>query len=139
MSNPISRGSGVTNDRTWIESGSSRLKIIPFGFRKRLKFIKDEYGNPPIYVTENGVSEQGAVNLDDIHGTHFYENYINQELKGRANKTRWALHVCFFKRKVQQDLCYHHEYVNIYLNVVITLHISARVLDGVALRGYMVW
>ncbi|XP_056896347.1 lactase/phlorizin hydrolase-like [Takifugu flavidus] len=75
------RGTGVTHDRTWIETGSSWLKITPFGFRKLLKFIRDEYGNPPIYVTENGVSERGAVDLDDIHRTHFYENYINQGLK----------------------------------------------------------
>ncbi|XP_070693897.1 lactase/phlorizin hydrolase-like [Pempheris klunzingeri] len=75
------RGTGTTHDRTWIESGSFWLKITPFGFRKILKFIKDEYGNPPIYVTENGISERGAVNLNDIHRTHYYENYINQALK----------------------------------------------------------
>ncbi|TKS67588.1 Lactase-phlorizin hydrolase [Collichthys lucidus] len=75
------RGTGTTHDRTWIESGSSWLKITPFGFRKILKFIKDEYGNPPVYVTENGISERGEVTLNDIHRTHYYENYINQALK----------------------------------------------------------
>lgn len=80
--NPLSRGAGVTHDRTWISSGSFWLKITPFGFRKILKFIKDEYGNPPVYVTENGISERGAVNLNDMHRTHYYKNYINQALKG---------------------------------------------------------
>ncbi|XP_040913102.1 lactase-phlorizin hydrolase-like [Toxotes jaculatrix] len=75
------RGTTTTHDRTWIESGSFWLKITPFGFRKILKFIKDEYGNPPIYVTENGISERGAVDLNDIHRIHYYENYINQALK----------------------------------------------------------
>ena len=82
MSNPKSRGTVVSHDRTWIGSGSFWLKITPFGFRKLLKFIKDEYGNPPIYVTENGVSERGAVDLNDVPRTYFYENYINQALKG---------------------------------------------------------
>ncbi|XP_056245570.1 lactase/phlorizin hydrolase-like [Seriola aureovittata] len=75
------RGTKTTHDRTWIESGSFWLKITPFGFRKILKFIKHEYGNPPVYVTENGISERGAVDLNDIHRTHYYENYINQALK----------------------------------------------------------
>lgn len=79
---PLSRGTGVIHDRTWIETGSPWLLITPFGFRKLLKFIKDEYGNPSIYVTENGVSERGDVDLDDVHRTHYYENYINQGLKG---------------------------------------------------------
>lgn len=90
MFNPTSRGTGTTHDRTWIESGSFWLKITPFGFRKILKFIKDEYGNPPIYVTENGISERGAVNLNDIHRSHYYENYINQALKGTAANKKEA-------------------------------------------------
>ncbi|KAG7233902.1 hypothetical protein INR49_006464, partial [Caranx melampygus] len=92
------RGTKTTHDRTWIETGSFWLKITPFGFRKILKFIKDEYGNPPIYVTENGVSERGEVNLNDIHRTHYYENYINQALKAHVvdgvdlrGYTAWSL------------------------------------------------
>ncbi|XP_050929059.1 LOW QUALITY PROTEIN: lactase/phlorizin hydrolase [Lates calcarifer] len=92
------RGTGTTHDRTWIESGSFWLKITPFGFRKILKFIKDEYGNPPVYVTENGISERGAVDLNDIHRTHYYENYINQALKAHVldgvdlrGYTAWSL------------------------------------------------
>ncbi|KAJ8351664.1 hypothetical protein SKAU_G00231400 [Synaphobranchus kaupii] len=75
------RGAGTVGDRSWLDSGSSWLKVTPPGFRKILKFIKDEYGNPPIYVTENGISEQGLINLNDSHRIHFYENYINQALK----------------------------------------------------------
>lgn len=88
MFNTLSRGAAVTHDRTWIGSGSFWLKITPFGFRKILKFIKDEYGNPPVYVTENGISERGAVNLNDMHRTHYYKNYINQALKGIVSSTK---------------------------------------------------
>lgn len=85
----IPRGTKTTHDRTWIETGSFWLKITPFGFRKILKFIKDEYGNPPIYVTENGVSERGEVDLNDIHRKYYYESYINQALKGTIALNIW--------------------------------------------------
>ncbi|RVE57844.1 hypothetical protein OJAV_G00203340 [Oryzias javanicus] len=75
------RGAGTITDRTWLDSGSGWLKVAPFGFRKILKFIKDEYGNPPIIITENGVSERGPENLNDEHRSYFYEKYINQVLK----------------------------------------------------------
>uniref|UniRef100_A0A3B3BVB3 Lactase n=1 Tax=Oryzias melastigma TaxID=30732 RepID=A0A3B3BVB3_ORYME len=78
----------VISDRTWLESGSNWLKIAPLGFRKLLKYIKDEYGDPPILVTENGVSENGPVDLNDEHRSYFYENYINEMLK--ANMTDGA-------------------------------------------------
>uniref|UniRef100_A0A8C7Y7S1 Lactase n=1 Tax=Oryzias sinensis TaxID=183150 RepID=A0A8C7Y7S1_9TELE len=82
------RGVAVISDRTWLESGSNWLRIAPLGFRKLLKYIKEEYGDPPILVTENGVSENGPVDLNDEHRSFFYENYINEALK--ANMTDGA-------------------------------------------------
>ncbi|TRY92814.1 hypothetical protein DNTS_024880, partial [Danionella cerebrum] len=75
------RGAGTETDRTWLDSGSFWLKVTPFGFRRILNFIKEEYGNPPIYITENGVSERGPTDLNDVHRIHYYDNYINQALK----------------------------------------------------------
>ncbi|XP_058248893.1 lactase/phlorizin hydrolase [Hemibagrus wyckioides] len=75
------RGAGTIHDRSWLDSGSSWLKVTPPGFRKILNFIKEEYGNPPIYITENGISERGDMDLNDLHRIHYYENYINQALK----------------------------------------------------------
>uniref|UniRef100_A0A3P8SA68 Lactase n=1 Tax=Amphiprion percula TaxID=161767 RepID=A0A3P8SA68_AMPPE len=92
------RGTATMSDRTWLETGSAWLRITPFGFRKLLEYIKDEYGNPQIYVTENGVSEKGAVDLNDVHRKYYYENYINQGLKARVldgadlrGYTAWSL------------------------------------------------
>uniref|UniRef100_A0A3Q1CE96 Lactase n=1 Tax=Amphiprion ocellaris TaxID=80972 RepID=A0A3Q1CE96_AMPOC len=75
------RGAGTIADRTYLDSGSAWLKISPFGFRKILNFIKEEYGNPPIIITENGISERGPVDLNDTHRSYYYEKYINQVLK----------------------------------------------------------
>ncbi|XP_075334602.1 lactase/phlorizin hydrolase-like [Odontesthes bonariensis] len=75
------KGAGVISDRTWLETGSSWLRMTPFGLRRLLRFIKEEFGNPPIIITENGVSERGPVDLNDPHRIYYYKNYINQVLK----------------------------------------------------------
>ncbi|KAJ4933702.1 hypothetical protein JOQ06_030526 [Pogonophryne albipinna] len=75
------RGAGTIADRSWLDSGSSWLKVSPFGFRRILNFIKAEYGNPPIIITENGISERGPIDLNDTLRSYYYEQYINQLLK----------------------------------------------------------
>ncbi|KAI1237366.1 hypothetical protein IHE44_0014631 [Lamprotornis superbus] len=75
------RGVATVTDRSWLGSGSLWLKVTPFGFRKILRWIKEEYNNPPIYVTENGVSERGAFEFNDTWRMHYYRSYINEALK----------------------------------------------------------
>uniref|UniRef100_A0AAR2LX24 Lactase n=1 Tax=Pygocentrus nattereri TaxID=42514 RepID=A0AAR2LX24_PYGNA len=77
----ILTGNRTIYDRTWLNSGSTWLKVTPPGFRKILNFIKNEYGSPPIYITENGISERGDMDLNDVHRIHYYESYLNQALK----------------------------------------------------------
>ncbi|NXT55352.1 LPH hydrolase, partial [Pluvianellus socialis] len=81
MSYDSDRGVATVADRSWLKSGSSWLKVAPFGFRKILRWIKEEYNNPPIYMTENGVSERGALDLNDTWRIHYYRSYINEALK----------------------------------------------------------
>uniref|UniRef100_A0A803T6E3 Lactase n=1 Tax=Anolis carolinensis TaxID=28377 RepID=A0A803T6E3_ANOCA len=75
------QGVATIADRSWLGSGSLWLKVTPFGFRKLLKWIKEEYNNPPIYVTENGISERVDESLNDPWRTHYLKNYINEALK----------------------------------------------------------
>lgn len=44
-------------------------------------WIKNQYGNPPLYITENGVSDKNGT-LIDQHRIDFYSGYINNVLKG---------------------------------------------------------
>uniref|UniRef100_A0A8C5TJ02 Lactase n=1 Tax=Malurus cyaneus samueli TaxID=2593467 RepID=A0A8C5TJ02_9PASS len=81
MSYDSDRGVATVTDRSWLDSGSVWLKVTPFGFRKILRWIKEEYNNPPIYVTENGVSERGAFEFNDTWRMHYYRSYINEALK----------------------------------------------------------
>lgn len=81
----LHRGVASVTDRTWLNSGSFWLKVTPFGFRKLLRWIKEEYGDLPIYVTENGVSERGDTDLNDTWRIHYHRNYINEALKGKSD------------------------------------------------------
>ncbi|XP_062974386.1 lactase/phlorizin hydrolase [Elgaria multicarinata webbii] len=75
------RGVASITDRSWLGSGSFWLKVTPFGFRRLLKWIKEEYNNPPIYVTENGISERVDGGFDDIWRIDYLKSYINEALK----------------------------------------------------------
>lgn len=56
--------------------------MTPFGFRRILNWLKEEYNNPPIYVTENGVSHRGEAYLNDTARIYYLRSYINEALKG---------------------------------------------------------
>ena len=55
--------------------------MVPWGVRKLLNHIRDTYGNPPVLITENGVSDTNA-SLADDHRVYYFRNYINNVLKG---------------------------------------------------------
>ncbi|RZF43906.1 hypothetical protein LSTR_LSTR007242 [Laodelphax striatellus] len=70
--------SGVmkTIDPSWPGSASEWLKVVPSGFRHLLKWIKKEYGDKPIIVTENGFSDKGELNDDDR--IRYYSSYLQE-------------------------------------------------------------
>ncbi|VDI50812.1 lactase-phlorizin hydrolase, partial [Mytilus galloprovincialis] len=65
---------------SWIGSGSPWLKVTPWGLRKALNWIRNHYGNTPIYITENGVSDRNG-SIQDAHRVYYYKHYINNVLK----------------------------------------------------------
>ncbi|KAM8751730.1 lactase-like b isoform X1 [Acanthopagrus latus] len=90
-SNPSGRSSGsyFTDrdlaelvDPRWPDPGSEWLYSVPWGFRRLLNFVKTQYGNPIVYVTENGVSEKMlCTELCDDWRIQYYKDYINEMLK----------------------------------------------------------
>jgi hypothetical protein len=46
-----------------------------------LNWVKYTYGDFPIYITENGVSDNNGT-LNDNHRIFYYKHYINNILKG---------------------------------------------------------
>ncbi|KAM7335854.1 hypothetical protein ACRRTK_004347 [Alexandromys fortis] len=75
------RGVATTADSSWPDSGSFWLKMTPFGFRRILNWLKEEYNNPPIYITENGVTKRGDLELNDTDRIYYLRSYINEALK----------------------------------------------------------
>lgn len=52
-------------DPTWKRASTLWLYSVPEGLHELLKWIKMEYNNPPVYITETGWSDDGRMNDDD--------------------------------------------------------------------------
>ncbi|XP_033115909.1 lactase-phlorizin hydrolase-like [Anneissia japonica] len=65
----------------WPTSTSSWLRPVPWGLRELLNWVKTEYNNPDIFITENGVSTPYDQALDDTDRITFYSAYLNEVLK----------------------------------------------------------
>ena len=79
-----------TNITFSLSTGRNVAKVAPFAIRKMLNWIKNEYGNPPIYIT-SGISDMNGT-LADEHRIHFYRTYINNILKGKI-LVWWAFNI----------------------------------------------
>ncbi|XP_045486377.1 myrosinase 1 isoform X3 [Pieris rapae] len=63
---------------TWEKTIATWLKVTPWGFYKLLNKIREDYGNPPLYVTENGCPT--GPGLFDTQRVFFYKKYLNAML-----------------------------------------------------------
>jgi len=59
------------------------LYVVPWGIRRTLCWLKERYGNPPVYITENGFSDSTGT-LDDHDRIDYLRRYINEVLKGNV-------------------------------------------------------
>lgn len=79
-------------DTTWIISPRSVMPwglgkapvstrpVVPWGLRKALIWIKEHYGQVPVYVMANGVEEDPGHFKDSLR-VYYLHNYINEALK----------------------------------------------------------
>ncbi|KAL1823408.1 hypothetical protein ACET3Z_010186 [Daucus carota] len=64
-------------------AASSWLHIVPWGIRKLTRYIKDKYGNPPVFITENGMDDQNrhfiSLNkaLNDEKRISYHRDYLS--------------------------------------------------------------
>ncbi|CAK6432121.1 unnamed protein product [Pipistrellus nathusii] len=69
-------------DPNWPDLGSQWLRSVPWGFRRLLNFAQTQYGDPPIYVMENGASQKlHSTPLCDKWRIKYLKGYINEMLK----------------------------------------------------------
>ncbi|GFG29766.1 hypothetical protein Cfor_03336, partial [Coptotermes formosanus] len=92
------RDSGVmkSQDPSCPETSSPWFRVVPWGFRKILRWVKKEYNNPPIFITESGYSDDGR--LQDTGRIKYYVDYIRELLKAKYEDgcqiigyTAWSL------------------------------------------------
>ncbi|KAF2886265.1 hypothetical protein ILUMI_19908 [Ignelater luminosus] len=62
-------------DPSWPNSKASWLKVVPWGFTKLLVWLKNAYGNVPIYITENGFADDGEI--DDKDRINYHKLYLS--------------------------------------------------------------
>nr|CAI5862360.1 unnamed protein product [Callosobruchus analis] len=61
----------------WEKTGTGWLRVVPWGIRKLLKWVKDTFNNPKIIITENGTSDLKENQLDDDRRIYFIKNYLS--------------------------------------------------------------
>lgn len=66
-------------DDSWESSAASWLKVAPFGLRKLLVWVKENYGNPPILITENGYADVDG--LSDYGRANYMKDYLYEVLR----------------------------------------------------------
>jgi len=62
-------------------ASSPWLNVVPWGMRGSLCWLKERYSNPPVYITENGFSDNTGT-TDDHDRVDYLRCYINEVLKG---------------------------------------------------------
>nr|CAD7195860.1 unnamed protein product [Timema douglasi] len=63
-------------DPNWAVNGTT---MVPWGLRALLNWVKEEYNNPPVFITENGLG-QSAKELQDNNRITYYKLYLNEVL-----------------------------------------------------------
>lgn len=87
---------GSQVNSTWPNSGNGWLFFVPTGMRALLNWIRKEYANPPVIVTENGWADFTGT-LNDTGRVKYYKYYINNVLKAYQDGcnvvgyTAWSL------------------------------------------------
>ncbi|GAB0098174.1 Glycoside hydrolase family 1 [Sergentomyia squamirostris] len=64
-----------SKDPLWPVAASPWLHVVPYGMYKLLHWIRKEYNNPDVYVTENGYSDHGGTKDEGR------VNYLNSYLE----------------------------------------------------------
>nr|XP_018672401.2 lactase-like protein isoform X2 [Ciona intestinalis] len=75
-------------DVRWKPSpGSPWLRPVPWGIRRVLNYVHAEYGERPVWITENGFEDNPI--YDDFDRIFYYKAHLNEVLKGIKSAECW--------------------------------------------------
>ncbi|CAH0564482.1 unnamed protein product [Brassicogethes aeneus] len=90
-------GFQISHDPAWEATAQPQFKIVPWGTRQMLKWIKETYDSPEIFFTENGMADNGT-SLDDQLRIKFYREQLKAVLDSMhkddvkvSGYTAWSL------------------------------------------------
>ncbi|EPS66019.1 hypothetical protein M569_08757, partial [Genlisea aurea] len=72
---------GLDDDRV----PTNGFPLVPSGFVSLLEYLKDSYGNPPIYIQENGQMTRRNRTLNDVGRVTYLQSYIGAMLDAMRN------------------------------------------------------
>ncbi|KAG8430619.1 hypothetical protein GDO86_020290 [Hymenochirus boettgeri] len=75
------RDTGEEDNPSWPSTAVSAHKAVAWGLRRLLNWIKEEYGDVSIYITENGVATNSEPDFEDHSRYFYYKTYIDEALK----------------------------------------------------------
>ncbi|XP_055981586.1 cytosolic beta-glucosidase [Sorex fumeus] len=70
----------ISTDPSWVNL--DWVYVVPWGIRKILKYVKETYNNPAIYITENGFPHSDLTSLDDTQRWEYFRQIFQELLKG---------------------------------------------------------
>lgn len=65
-------------DPSWKQSKLPLIYDVPQGLRMLLNWIKNEYNNPPVFITENGWGDEGQ--MTDDERIEYFNSHLNAVL-----------------------------------------------------------
>lgn len=71
----------MTSNSTWKQATTEWIHHVPQGLGDCLRFIKKNYGNPEVLITENGWSDDGQ--LEDDDRTVYLREHLREVLKAK--------------------------------------------------------
>ncbi|VEN36159.1 unnamed protein product [Callosobruchus maculatus] len=75
----VDAGVRLWQKQEWETAAIDWFKVVPWGFHKLLRWMKQTYGDYEIYVTENGYSDRTG-ELDDLRRISYYKRYMSHML-----------------------------------------------------------
>jgi len=58
------------------------MRPVPYGIRRLLNYIREEFGDIPIWVSENGFEDNPI--YDDYRRIFYLKSHLNEVLKGKT-------------------------------------------------------
>ncbi len=70
-------------------TGIPGFRVVPWGLRRLLNYVKEKYNNPPVYIMGNGYGETSG-DVQDADRVSHVKDYLQAVLKGHYQ------HVVYF-------------------------------------------